>query len=55
MKVSINKKLSELSPKKFETWFKNRNFDASMDWEKEYKKIGGKIEPKRNSEKGKKD
>ena len=47
MAHSINKKLANLTPKQFEGWFKERKFNTDLDWQKEYKKIGGKIESKK--------
>ena len=53
--ISINKNLSVLKPKEFKKWFESRKF-PNLEWEKEYKKIGGTInEPSKISSKGKKD
>ena len=54
MAHSINKKLAKLTPKQFEGWFGKRKF-KDLDWQKEYKKIGGKIESKGNIQKSSKD
>jgi len=44
--MDINKKLAKLKPADFERWFKALSIDhTGLDWKKEYKKIGGKIEP----------
>ena len=53
-KYSISKKLVKLTPKQFESWFKSHSVEG--DWEKEFKKIGGKLsEPKTSVKKRSKD
>lgn len=55
-KYSISKELARLTPKQFEGWFKKRKFSTELDWEAEYKKIGGKLsEPQETGTKSKKD
>jgi hypothetical protein len=48
-KIVVSKSLKRLKPKEFQKWFKGRELEG--DWEKEYKKIGGKIEAPGRSEK----
>lgn len=59
--MDFNKKLSSLSPEEFETYYNSFPFKehglkkSSSTWQKEYKKIGGKIEPVKVSSESKTD
>lgn len=51
-KLTINKSLGSLPPKKFQTWFEKQFPDIKDEWEKYYKDAGGKMKTS-GSEKGK--